>query len=102
MAAGKPHGVVAPTPLVSSISDSDGFLTLFVNLRFLVGFFPVWLETRRTFFGGVSVVVVDKSESSNFCSVRIFETLKFSFVARDFFWGWGLLGLLLISFLFPC
>ncbi len=66
MEARKPHGVVAPTPLASSSSESDVVLTCLLDLRFVVGFFPVWLVTWRTFFGGVSVVGVDKSESSEF------------------------------------
>ncbi len=39
MAAGKPHGVVAPTPLASSSSESDVVLTCLLDLRFVVGFF---------------------------------------------------------------
>ncbi len=102
MAAHKPHGVVAPTPLPSSSSRSDLVLTCLLDLRFVVGFFPVRLVTRQSFFGGLSVVGVDESESSEFWSVKTFETLEFRFVTCDLFLGWGLLGRLLISFLFPC
>ncbi len=77
MAAGKPHGVMAPTPLASSSSESGVVVTCLLVLGFLVGFFLVGLLTQRTFFGGVFVVGVDKSESSDFCSIAIFETLEF-------------------------
>ncbi len=102
MAANKPHDVMAPTPLASSSSDSELVLTCLVVIAFLVEFILVWLETHWVFFGEVSVVGLEQSESSEFWSVENFEPLDFLFVTYDLFLGWGPLENLLILFLFPC
>ncbi len=102
MAAGKSHGVVAAIPSASLSSESDLVLRCILDFVFLVEFFPVLLLTLQTFFGGVSDVELDKSESSDCCFLGNFETLGYFFFTRDLFWDWGVLGRRLRSFLFPC
>ncbi len=102
MAAGEPHGVVAPAPLASSSSETDLVLTCLLDRIFLIEFFPLLLLTLRTFLGGDCEVEMDRSESSDSGSIGNFETLGFFFFTRGLFWGWGVLGRRLRSFLFPC
>ncbi len=101
MAAGKPHGVIAPATLTLNSCDSKLVLTCLVGLGFLVGFFLVWLETCQIFIREVSLVGVNKSESSELLSVGNFETLELLFVPRDLFLDRGSWNTSWYHFSFP-